>query len=64
VTALGEAEELKGAARADSAALYLARHPHLAEFLASPDGALLRVSVSQYNLVSRFQQVQEIRMAE
>ena len=42
--------------------LYLARHPHLEEFVTSPSCALLRVSVASYYLVSHFQEVMELHL--
>lgn len=41
---------------------YLARHPYLADFLASPSCALLRVQVRSYILVDHFQHVMEIQV--
>ena len=57
VTAMGEAREVSGADRERLCTLYLARHPHLASFVGAPSCALLEVSVTQYYLVSRFQNV-------
>ncbi|WP_373500707.1 pyridoxamine 5'-phosphate oxidase family protein [Desulfococcus sp.] len=57
VTVLGSAAEVSGDEKAPLAALYLARHPHLASFVEAPSCALLQVSVEQYYLVSRFQNV-------
>jgi len=59
VTVLGSGAELTGPARSASAALYLAKHPHLAEFVAAPSCALVRVQVRSCYLVSRFQNVVE-----
>ena len=59
VTAIGEAEELDALADAHLLQLYLARHPYLAAFAASPSCAIVRVKVSSYQLVSRFQEVVE-----
>jgi len=59
VTVLGVCEELAETARADSQALYLAKHPHLEEFVTAPSCALVRVRVQSYYLVSRFQNVIE-----
>lgn len=58
-TILGTAEELAGAGREEGLELYLARHPHLAEFTASPSCALFRVQVASIYLVTRFQNVME-----
>jgi len=62
VTAYGRAEEVPAAAHAEALALYLARHPQLKTFVTAPSTALLRISVTSYDLVQRFQQVTEFRM--
>ena len=62
VTVLGEVEEVKGSERDLLLQLYLARHPHLEEFVTSPSCALLRVSVASYYLVSHFQEVMELHL--
>lgn len=61
VTAIGEAAEVDPMAGAPLIALYLARHPYLAEFAASPSCAIIQVNVRSYLLVSRFQAVLEWR---
>ncbi len=61
VTAIGEADEVDPEAGAALLKLYLARHPYLAEFAASPSCAIVRVNVASYLLVSRFQKVLEWR---
>jgi heme iron utilization protein len=55
VTAYGPAREADGEERAPLAAAYLARHPDLRDFVATPDCALVRVTVERYRLVRRFQ---------
>jgi len=42
--------------------VYLEKHPYLEEFVASPTGALLRVKVDKYIVVTRFQEVMEIQI--
>ena len=59
VTVLGSSSELTGPARRAGTAFYLAKHPHLAEFVAAPSCALIRVQVQSFFLVSRFQNVVE-----
>jgi heme iron utilization protein len=59
VTLLGVGEELTEADRPVGEALYLAKHPHLAEFVTSPGCALVRVQLKSCYLVSRFQDVVE-----
>ncbi|MDO3379782.1 pyridoxamine 5'-phosphate oxidase family protein [Geoalkalibacter halelectricus] len=58
-TLIGAADELTGAERDRGLALYLARHPHLAEFTASPSCAFFRVRIERIFLVTRFQSVME-----
>ena len=59
VTILGVGEELAEADRSVGEALYLAKHPHLEEFVTSPGCALVRVQLKSCYLVSRFQDVVE-----
>lgn len=61
-TALGRAKELLGEERKKLAKLYLAKHPHLREFVASPTCALMKIRVEVYYLVWRFQNVFEWRV--
>jgi hypothetical protein len=60
VTALGKAWELQGRERQEFLQIFLAKHPYLEEFTASPTCALLKVRVNKYILVTRFQEVQEL----
>lgn len=61
VTATGQARELTDAgARTAAAALFLAKHPQLAEFIGSPGCALVRVDVDVYHVVTRFQNVVQL----
>ena len=62
VTAVGEAEEIIAADREPLLSLYLAKHPHLAEFAQSPTSALVRVTVRSYYLVKNFQEVLEFHI--
>jgi len=62
VTALGRAQELNGDKAKRVAKLYLAKHPHLEEFLTSPTCALVGVEVRTYYLVTRFQDVIEVQV--
>ena len=62
VTAIGEAQEVDAEDGALLLDLYLARHPYLAEFAASPSCAIVRVKINSYLLVSRFQKVLEWRI--
>lgn len=58
-TVLGIAEELTGKDLEEGLKLYLARHPHLAGFVRSPNCALFKVRVEKVYLVNRFQNVLE-----
>lgn len=59
LTVLGRAQHIKEVVRPVYEKLYLSKHPSLESFVASPSTALLRVKVSHYLLVSRFQSVME-----
>ena len=63
VTALGVARELEGLEAEQARERYVARHPHLEEFVSSPSNAMLRLDVEKYILVSRFQDVTELRVS-
>ncbi|MGA1865191.1 MAG: pyridoxamine 5'-phosphate oxidase family protein [bacterium] len=60
LTVLGNAREAEGEELEKLSALYLARHPHLREFLQDPNCALMIIEVERYIMVTRFQQVMEI----
>jgi nitroimidazol reductase NimA-like FMN-containing flavoprotein (pyridoxamine 5'-phosphate oxidase superfamily) len=62
-TILGTAEELSGAELETGLAIFLRRHPHLAEFTASPSCALFRVRIASIYLVTRFQNVMEFHFS-
>jgi len=61
-TAVGSARELTGEERARAAERFRARHPHMAEFVASPSTALICVSVDTRSVVRRFQTVTELHL--
>lgn len=63
VTALGKAWELQGRERQQHLEIFLAKHPYLDEFTASPNCALLRVTVEKYIMVTRFQEVKELYLS-
>lgn len=58
-TILGTAKELIGVDREEGQNLYLAKHPHLTDFLAGPDCALFQMTIEQIYLVTRFQEVSQ-----
>lgn len=61
-TALGRAREVRGKVRENLAEMYLAKHPHLKEFVGSPTCALVKMRVEVYYVVWRFQNVFEWRV--
>jgi nitroimidazol reductase NimA-like FMN-containing flavoprotein (pyridoxamine 5'-phosphate oxidase superfamily) len=61
-TALGEAHEVSKEENQDKVEAYLEKHPHLADFIASPTSALVRVEVSTYYVVTQFQCVMELHL--
>lgn len=58
-TILGVAEAIEGDERVEGVALYLRRHPHLADFVAAPSCVFYRVQINSIYLVTRFQEVIE-----
>lgn len=63
VTVIGRAfEEKKEPARGEALEKYLARHPYLVDFVSAPTTALIRVEVSRYIMVTRFQEVFELHL--
>ena len=62
VTAEGRVMEQIEAEKTDLEKVFLAAHPHLKDFVNSPNCALLRIEVSRYHLVCRFQTVHEIEV--
>ncbi|TFH51855.1 MAG: pyridoxamine 5'-phosphate oxidase family protein [Methanothrix sp.] len=64
VTALGKATVVEGTEKDHLYSVYLAKHPHLIDFMSSPNQAFLKVEVSKYILVSHFQRVLELNIDE
>ena len=62
VTAVGNAEEIGEAEKVPIAKRYLAKHPHLEDFVRAPTCALVGVSVKTYYLVKNFQNVMELHL--
>ncbi len=58
-TALGKAEEIKENVEYFKN-LFIKKHPHLNEFINSPDSRLLKINVEKYKFVSNFQNVIDI----
>jgi nitroimidazol reductase NimA-like FMN-containing flavoprotein (pyridoxamine 5'-phosphate oxidase superfamily) len=57
VTAVGTAAEATGPERDRFAAVYLEKHPELADFIGAPECGVMKVSVATYRVVTRFEQV-------
>ena len=64
ITALGKAAVVEAAEKEHLSSVYLAKHPHLADFISTPSQTLLKVEVSKYILVSHFQRVLELNIDE
>ena len=61
-TAVGRVDEVGGDERAEFDRIFLAKHPHLEDFVRSPSCAALRLQVSVYMVVTRFQHVIELHV--
>ena len=61
-TATGSVEIVTGNELINLQDIYLQKHPHLAEFAKSPSTRLIRLNVSCYYVVTRFQNVVELHM--
>jgi general stress protein 26 len=64
VTATGTTNEIDNKNRDPFLSTYLTKHPHLKDFVNSPSCALIRMKVDTYYLVSKFQRVFELHVAE
>ena len=62
VTAMGTAEEMEGPEKEKVLKIYLAKHPHLDDFVSSPSCALLKIRVERYFVATRFQNVIEVHV--
>jgi len=62
VTAVGKAKDVTGKDKKRILDQYLAKHPHLEDFVRSPTCALVRVSVESYYMVKNFQNVTELHL--
>ncbi len=63
VTAVGTVREIDGREAAAVRTAYSKRHPQLESFVNAPTTALIRMAVSVYYLVNRFQKVMEYHVA-
>jgi hypothetical protein len=59
-TAVGAVEEIGDDRQAEFERVFLTKHPHLESFVRSPSCVLLRLRVSVYMVVTRFQHVIEL----
>lgn len=64
VTATGEADEVPRKEREGLEVIYLAKHPHLKDFVSSPSCALIRMKPNTYYLVRKFQHVLELHVEQ
>jgi len=62
VTATGKTEIIAGPDKKLILEKYLAKHPHLEEFVRSPSCALVQVAVGSYYMVRNFQNVMELHL--
>jgi len=62
LTVLGEARLEEGSDRPEHVARYLNKHPYLKDFVSNPNCGFMRLEVYRYILVSRFQEVLEVKM--
>jgi nitroimidazol reductase NimA-like FMN-containing flavoprotein (pyridoxamine 5'-phosphate oxidase superfamily) len=62
VTAIGKAQVIAGSEKNLILEQYLAKHPHLEEFVRSPSCALVQVAVVSYYMVKNFQNVMELHL--
>jgi nitroimidazol reductase NimA-like FMN-containing flavoprotein (pyridoxamine 5'-phosphate oxidase superfamily) len=61
-TATGRATEVGPGERESALDLYLAKHPHLKDFVQSPTCALCEIKVQTFFVVTRFQSVVEVHV--
>ena len=61
-TATGSAAEIVGEERERLLPLYLAKHPHLEQFVHAPTCAVLAMDVDTYYVCCRFQNVTELHL--
>ncbi len=64
VTVIGKAQRIAESERPKYEKIYLQRHPYLEKFVTSSTTAFLKISVSHYVMVSRFQDVMEYSIQE
>jgi general stress protein 26 len=62
VTAVGKAKDVTGKNKKRILDRYLAKHPHLEDFVHSPTCSMVQVSVESYYMVKNFQNVTELHL--
>jgi nitroimidazol reductase NimA-like FMN-containing flavoprotein (pyridoxamine 5'-phosphate oxidase superfamily) len=62
VTCIGKAEPLEGSQKGPFWELFLRRQPELESLVQSPDCALMKITIDYYYILSRFEQVEELKM--
>ncbi len=62
VTAVGRAKDVTGKDKKRILSQYLAKHPHLEDFVHSPTCAMVQVSIDSYYMVKNFQNVTELHL--
>ncbi len=63
ITALGAAEEATGSERNQLLPVYLAKHPHLEDFVNNQSNALIKISISDY-IIARFDSVRTLHISD
>jgi nitroimidazol reductase NimA-like FMN-containing flavoprotein (pyridoxamine 5'-phosphate oxidase superfamily) len=63
VTAIGAAEESTLNERELLSRVYVAKHPHLAEFMDRPDSAVIKITVRDY-VVAGFDKAQSVHLSD
>jgi nitroimidazol reductase NimA-like FMN-containing flavoprotein (pyridoxamine 5'-phosphate oxidase superfamily) len=61
-TVTGKAKEVEQEERASALDLYLAKHPHLRDFVQAPTCAFCEIRVQTFFVVTRFQNVVEVHI--
>ena len=64
ITITGRASEHSKEVSQEAVATYVKKHPHMKEFLLSPNTAFISVAIERYDMVERFQNVTVLKMKE
>ncbi len=64
ITITGRASEYSKEVSQEAIATYVKKHPHMKEFLLSPNTAFISVAIERYDMVERFQNVTVLKMKE